>query len=453
MDVRSRGPEAKRPSGTRRGPLALVSRPGERKLTFERIGQVLGEWQPHELRIARGFAECRGLSAEQLEDIYQETAVSLLRRPYLNEEHLRNSLREGLKYRALNLHRDERRRGEILAQNAPGLHRSAEAREGQKTPELAALAAQDRSIITEFLTELTEIEQRVFWLIAEGMRYRAIAPLLGIPTPEAQKASRSCERKRERFQLLYDTGRLCGYRAGTILALQDGQATSEELAERAFAHLDSCRRCRDEHKTNAKRLRRSFQGQAAALLPPVFIGHLRWLARLGVRARTLQHRLMPDAVPAGGGGVRERAAALLAGGGVGAKVAAGAAIVAVIAGGTIGATHALDHPRPQHRHRASPSATATPRVTATPADLLQAPLAPLTGVSAHRAVHISTRQHRSSPGHVLSSAHRVIVHGGSAPREPSGFAYLGVPTGTSAPASAPEQAHTAARSSGGLFSP
>ena len=143
-----RGPEAKRPSGTRRGPMGLVSRPGERKLTFERIGQVLGEWQPHELRIARGFAECRGLSAEQLEDIYQETAVSLLRRPYLNEEHLRNSLREGLKYRALNLHRDERRRGEILTQNAPGLHRRAEAREEQNTPELAALAAQDRLIVS-----------------------------------------------------------------------------------------------------------------------------------------------------------------------------------------------------------------------------------------------------------------------------------------------------------------
>jgi RNA polymerase sigma factor (sigma-70 family) len=444
---------AKRPGGTRRGPLAFVSRSPGRELTFERIGQVLGEWQPHELRIARGFAECRGLGAEQLEDIYQETAVSLLRRPYLNEEHLRNSLREGLKYRALNLHRDERRRGEILTQNAPGLHRSAEAREEQNTPELAAVAAQDRLIIQEFLTELTPLEQRVFWLIAEGMRYRAIAPLLGIPTPEAQKASRSCERKRERFQLLYDTGRLCGYRADTIVALQNGQDTSEELAERAFAHLDSCRRCRDEHKTNAKRLRRSFQGQAAALLPPVFIGHFRWLARLGLRARTLQHRLMPDVLPAGGGGVRERAAALLAGGGVGAKVAAGVATVAVIAGGTIGATHALDHPRVQHRHRASPSAVATPRVTATPADLLQTPLAPLTGMSAHHAVHTSGRGRRSSPGHVLSSTHRVTDRGGSLRREPGGFAFLGVPTGTSTPASAPEQAHTAARGSGGLFSP
>ncbi|HLB21355.1 MAG TPA: hypothetical protein VK605_04560, partial [Solirubrobacteraceae bacterium] len=66
------------------------------------MGEVLGEWQAQEIRLARGYAECRGLSTEQLEDIYQETSVALLSRPYQTEEHLRNALRTGLKHRALN---------------------------------------------------------------------------------------------------------------------------------------------------------------------------------------------------------------------------------------------------------------------------------------------------------------------------------------------------------------
>jgi RNA polymerase sigma factor (sigma-70 family) len=449
MDVRSGRTEAKGHGDGQGGPSVLARRTSaERKLVSEQIGQVLGEWQAQELRVARGFAECRGLNTEQLEDVYQETALALLRRPYLNEEHLRNALRKGLKHRALNLHRNERRRGEILAHRAPDLHLMAQADGSQNTPELAALAKQDRSIASEFLTELTDIEQRVFGLIVEGMQYRAIAPVLGIDINEARNVSRACERKRERFQLLYDTGRLCGFRAGTILALQSGEATSEELAERAFAHLEGCAHCRAEHKTNAKRLRRSFQGQAAALLPlPVLVGHLGWLARLGVRVRIFQHRLPSDVISTGQGGVRERAAALLVGGGVGAKVAAGVVTVAVIAGGAV-ATHVLEHPPAHHRDRVSPS-VARPSRAAPQMALVPTPLAPLGAASADRAV----RLRRSSPGHVLSSVPRVTGHGGSVQREPGGFAYLGVPTGASTPASAPEQAPTAASSSGGPFSP
>jgi hypothetical protein len=74
-----------------------------------------------EPRIARAFAECRGLTTEQLEDLYQETAVAMLRRPYGSEEHLRNALRHGIKHRALNMHRDTRRRAQILAQSAPSM--------------------------------------------------------------------------------------------------------------------------------------------------------------------------------------------------------------------------------------------------------------------------------------------------------------------------------------------
>lgn len=45
---------------------------------------------------------------------------------------------------------------------------------------------------------------------------------------ETRNVAAACERKRERFQLLHDSGRLCGYRATTIKALLDGRATSEE---------------------------------------------------------------------------------------------------------------------------------------------------------------------------------------------------------------------------------
>jgi DNA-directed RNA polymerase specialized sigma24 family protein len=455
MDARSRPSKVEQPNAGQLGAGVLASTAGagaERTLASERVGQTLGEWQARELRVARGFAECRGLSTEQLEDIYQETALALYSRPYQSEEHLLNALRMGVKHRALRLHRDERRRGQILAHSAPGLHLMAQAREGQSAPEPAVLAKEDRLIALEFKTELTAEEQRVFGWLAEGLQYRAVASVLGIPVNQARNTARSCARKRERFQLLYDTGRLCGYRARTIQALQNGEATSEVLAERAFAHLDSCSRCCAEHKTNAKRLRRRFRDQAAALLPPVLGGHLGWLAKLGLRARTLQHRLASGGVPLGQGGVRERAAALLAGGGVGVKVATGVVTVAVLAGGAL-ATHVLDHPPAPARQHAAPSTAATPRTNAPAAQLISASPAPSLRTSIHRTVHTSRRPRRSSPGRVLAGTDRASGPSAGTQREPGGFAYLGVPTGTSALASAPEQAHTAARGSGGPFSP
>jgi RNA polymerase sigma factor (sigma-70 family) len=349
--------------------------------TAEWVGELLGEWQPAELRIARGFAECRGLATEQLEDIYQETALALLNRPYGSEEHLRNALRHGIKHRALNVHRDTRRRTQILHQSAPSMQRVAEARESQAGPQEAALGEQDRLIVREFLTELDELEQQVFWLIADGMRYRAIAPILGVAVNVARNASRSCERKRERFQLLYDTGRLCGYRAATIRAIQAGELTSEEIAARAFAHLEACVSCRTEHKTNAKRLGRSFRDQLAALLPvPALLDRLEWLRS-------------PWLHSAGhlGGALRHRATAMIGAGGAGAKLTASVATVAVIAGGTAGATHVLDgHATPARRHMTAAVTTAVP--------------APITRSS----VSHSDTVHRSSTRDARRSAHRSV---------------------------------------------
>ncbi len=306
MDIRLRRSEAKRLGGVPGTTATLAPSSTQQGFSPQRIGQILGEWQSHELRVARGFTECRGLSTEQLEDIYQETALALYSRSYDSEEHLRNALRTGLKHRALNMHRDERRRGQILARSAPGLRLMAQASEVQSAPEPAALAHEDRLIISEFLTELNPVEQRVFWLLSENMQYRAIATALGIPVNQARNTARSCARKREHFQLLYDTGRLCGYRARTIQALQNGEVTSEELAERAFAHLDELRalprRAQDERQPAAAQLPRPGRGTAATCVrrPSRLAGEARrasedapvpprggWLvARAGRSART-----------------------------------------------------------------------------------------------------------------------------------------------------------------------
>jgi hypothetical protein len=329
----------------------------------------------------------------------------------------------------------------------------AETREEQTAPEPAVLAKEDRLIALEFKTELDEDEQRVFAWLVEGLQYRAVASVLNIPVNEARNTARSCERKRERFQLLYDTGRLCGYRAQTILALQNGEATSEVLAERAFAHLESCGHCRLEHRTNAKRLRRSFRDQAAALLPPVFIGHLGWLARLDLRARLLLHRLGIDTAPVGQGGVRERAVALLAGGGVGAKVAVGVVTVGVLAGGAV-ATHVLEQSPSPHRHHVARSAAAAPRAAPATGRLLSAAPAASLSTSVHRRVQTSRRPHHSSSRRVLASTRRTNSTSAAEQREPGGFAYLGVPTNTSPASTSAQAASTSAlQSGGGQFSP
>lgn len=410
----------------------------------DRVGEILGRWQAAELKIARGFAECRGLNAPQLEDIYQETALALYGRPFTSEEHLRNALRVGIKHRALRLHRDERRHQQILARHTPGLRIIAEAKNRDMSPEQAALADADRLIAAEFLTELTENERQIFSWLVEGLQYRAVASLLGIPVNEARKAARACARKRERFQLLYDTGRLCGYRAQTIQALQHGQTPSQELAARAFAHLESCASCRLEHKTNATRLRQAFREQAAALLPPVVGGRLGWITRLGERARTLLHRLGIDTASIGQGGLRERAVALAAGGGASAKLAVGVATLSVLAGGAL-SMHINGTPQAKRRqptHSPSPAAAVGRRAanaTSVTASLEASSLGPSSSrlggqldTNVDPAASAGNRKKESSVQH-----------------EPNGFTYLGVRR----PITAPAVARSEGQHGGGPFSP
>lgn len=441
MDVRAQGARKRRPEGSGQRSRAATLRPlaDRRLLGGQWIGQVLGERQERELRMARVYSECRGLGREQLEDIYQETSVALLTRPYQSEEHLLNALRQGIKHRALNVHRDERRRQRILTDNAPGMHAVAEAGADIDAPELAAIARQDRLIVSEFLTELTPVEQRVFWLLAEGMGYRAIAPPLGLGVNVARNASRAVERKRERFQLLYDTGRLCGYRAATITALQSGHATSDELAERAFAHLEGCAHCRAEHKTNARRLRGRFQGQAAALLPmPAFANHLGWVSR----ARGWVERLLPGAPPVGPGGVREGAIALITGGSIGAKVAASVATVVVIAGSATAGVVINQGGHGSRHHQAARVSTHRQRTVA--------PVRPSPAAIIRASASTSALAGKQSHGTAARASARLATPGKR--REPSGFAYLGVPSGRSSSAqtaSAPTASTASAGSTSG----
>jgi len=450
MDVRLWGSQGKMPDAS----APATPKPGVRSLEPEQIAAILGERRLTDLRIAEGFSECRGLSPQQVEDLYQATTLALLHRPHRDEKHLWRALHRGIKQRALNLHRDQRSRDQILAKNAAAIHALASARSDQQSPEQIALARQDRLLITEFLAELTPVERRVFWLVTEGMGYNRIAREEGMSVPEARSAVAACERKRERFQKLHDHGRLCGYRSQTIKALLDGQATSEQLAQLAVAHVQGCAQCRAEHKTNAKRLRRAFEEQAAALLPPILTGCAGRLARRSIHARVLAHRVLPDWVSAGQDGVRERAVALLAGGGVSVKLAAGIAAVAVVAGGTIGATHQLvQHPR--HHHHLALTGTGSPAVVVAQPVALTRPFLPAQHA---RSPHAHTARRRpASPGHVAATSRALSARAG-ARREPGGFAYLGVPTTTTTTTttSTPSPADTAGadgHTTGGPFSP
>ncbi len=432
---------------------------GKQQLERSCVAEMLGRWQTRELRVVRGFTETRGLSDEQLEDLYQQTTLALLHRPYKDEQHLRSALYRGLKQRALNLYRDERRRQEILAESAPGIHVLETARSAEEGPEHSLLLHQDGLVVEEFLSELNQLERRVFRCMAEGMKFNSIAKALGIHVNQARNTTHACERKLDRFLKLYEHGRLCGYRATTIKALQAGKATSEELAHCAIAHLELCAHCRAEHKTSARRLRHAFQNQAAALLPaPMLIARLGWLARASLRTRALQQRLLTEGTFLGTGRIRERAAVLLASGGASAKLTAGIVTAAAIAGSTIAATHALDHPPTPPHHRAPRSTAAitpvAPAVLNTAAvGLPQSNLAVLP-VRYARHVRTGTRS-RSRPEH-LSPGRVVPIPAvtratANTQREPGGFAYLGVPT-TSPPRST-QPLRAAAQTGGGPFSP
>ena len=427
------------------------TRPTLQPLSDERVGALLGAWQRRELRRASRFRECDGLSPEDLEDIYQDSVVALLGRKFESEEHLRRALHEALKLRALNPHRNRSRRRRIDAYAHGGDRALEHAAEHEQASDQQLLAQQDQLIVREFLTELTEQEGHVFRLLAEGHGWRAAADALGAPRNEIRAAARACERKRERFALLYTTGRLCGYRAHTIQALNSGQTDSETLARRAHAHLQACARCRIEHGTNGERFRRLFDRDALALLPlPVLAQRLSLFSRIAARANRASQHLT----------------AVLTSGGASAKLAVGAASIAVAAGGTIGATQALSHHNPNHATRAqqAPGHPAAPprrtpvehALTPTPAPAEAAPQRDAPQRSTTRTPTTNTAPAAASKT-LRAAATRAApltpaAAASAAQSGASGFAYLGVPHTTTASKSTVHRASSDPRR-GGLFSP
>jgi hypothetical protein len=409
-------------------------------LSAARIAQQLDAWRTRELE--QLDREWRTLSYAELEDLYSEMTLALLQRPYRNEGQLRHALREGMRYRALNAYNALVRRREILAESENGMSALQAARSAEETPEQIALARQDELLLNELVRELTPFQQQVFDLTTEGKRYKAIAAALGVPAAQARSATRACESKGKTFLFLYESGRLCGYRTETITALQEGKATSEQLAELAIAHLENCPHCCAEHRTNGPRLRRRFNQQASALMPPALIVRWSLFTQTG-RSRALQ-RLLPDTA-AGRELIRERAAALIATGGAGAKITATALLGAAALAGGISATHVLEH-----RHtRASGTHLATaPR----PVKTATLNIDQYNVVAQAQAVEPRPRSRATgghSPGRVDPARHpRRATHAGQ--REPAGFAYLGLPASPppkATPPSPPEQ------SGGGPFGP
>jgi RNA polymerase sigma factor (sigma-70 family) len=393
-----------------------------------RVAELLRCWQERELALAKRYRECAGLTPEQVEDLYQDTALVLLGRAFQSEEHLRRALRHGLKFRALRVHRDERSHRRILARHAPGIQALARAKATEEAPEHVALSDEERSLIDEFLAELTPDEQRILWLTAEGVPAKRITRALGLPAPQAEKAKLSYERKRENYVVLYSTGRLCGLRSRVIVRLKAHQETSAQLAERAILHLRGCPHCRAEHQITAQRLRRLFEQQAAALLPiPALALHASWLHGALSRTGRLPHLRLR--VPVRPSEMHARLAMILANTGPGTRVAAPLAAIAILATGGIGISHLLTRPAtPRDHELISPSA-------ATPA-------APLSRMIPLRATASTPRRVGRGAGAHLPFGPGRIVPAPSSPRkghalnqrEPGGFAYLGVPAQPNSPA-------------------
>jgi DNA-directed RNA polymerase specialized sigma24 family protein len=333
--------------------------PGERVLSTREVWELLGQWREQELALARGYRQCARLSKEQLEDLYHDVALRLHQQRFTSEAYLRHIAWLQLCRLGRDAYRDESTHHRIWRAHAPGIHRLLQARVLEDTPENRVLADEDHQMAREFMRELSIKEREAFCCaLTHDAGYENVALHLNKPIPEVRRLLLGVERKRERFAIIYQAGRLCGYRSQTIKLLKEGRSTSRELLERATVHLERCPACRAEHDTNSERLHATFERQVAAAILP--------LPAIGLLARTswLLHELL--------GGVGRaprhlvshgRLAALYGGEGTTTKLARLATVAALAGGGTI-ATHtitsALSNPRPHHHAahlRPGPSST------------------------------------------------------------------------------------------------
>lgn len=358
---------------------------------------LLARWRTRELWTARQFRACGGASLADVEELYDETITALVERDdsYESEEHLRGALHRGIKMRAMRLHRDRQLHSRTLTHAAPAIDAAGHEQAWRSSPERSLIAREDDAIIGEFIAELTDLERRVFALVANGRSWRAIATALRMPEPAARKLTRACERKRERFLTLYTTGRLCGYRSQTISALQSGIERGSLALDQAVAHLRHCRKCQVQYRTDAPTLRATFDARVLGVLPaPALVGtHASLLDQLHASLSRISRLVHREPVPSTG--LRERAVEVIAGSSATAKLAAGVVGAVVLAGG------ALHAAQPSAHHRAHAVSHAVVVPAPRPRRLTGQP---------KRAVR---RAHtRPSPGQQHT---------------PGGFSYLGVP--------------------------
>ncbi len=431
-------------------PSATAAPPLDPTLRVAWAAELLCDERERELTLAEGYRECRGLSRDQLEDLFQDTAIKLLDRPFTDALHLYRALRIGIKKRALNVHRNERARRATHIRRALDIQTLAHAQAGESDPERILLASEDKYLIKEFATELSPNEQRLLRLTAEGVSTRRLAKALEVSPEQLYAIKVTYERKRENYTTLYNTGRLCGFRSATITRLKEHQTTSPQLAERAIAHLQNCPRCRAEHQITARRLRHTFEQKAAALLPlPAILTQRSPLTRLLSRIKHPAHHHQKIS-QLHASQAHSRLAMILANTSTTTRIATPIAATLLTAG-AIGATHALTQTAP-HPHQ--PPAITLPALRLPPA--IPSRLARATQVLTllpNRTKALSralTSPHPFGPGHTVGPARSRQV-----PLEqhtPGGFAYLGVPATPLPKPSAPTQ-QTHLPGGGGEFSP
>lgn len=380
-----------------------LSRPAEPHGGLD-AAELLLRWRSAELGVVHG--KFRRLSREDLEDVYDDTADVLRQRPHESELHLLRALRLGVRLRALRLIRDRNTRERVVNEVTPQVYAEAQDRAWSVQPEQALLAQEDEVIVGEFIAELTTEEQHVFALVANGLSWRAIATTLDIPETTARNLTRACERKRELFVTLYETGRLCGHRSQIIDCLLSGEQRTEIAVRRAVAHLGHCRECQTQHKMTGAELRARFdQGALALLPPPLFLAHHMSLLDRITAVLQKPMRLL-ERFSTGNGTVRERAAESVAGGAVAAKTAITVGVIA-LTGAAIEVHHIITPAHPAH-HTSSPAASQTSRQLPTTTTLTDSDTNPF------QWSHTDPSNHRESglghlvgggegPGHIVSN--------------------------------------------------
>lgn len=210
--------------------------------------RLFAQLRSGELRIARTFKECVGIDVAAVEELFDATMIALLSRPFESEDHLRSALRLGIKQRALNLHRDRATHSRILEQAAPTMQADREEQSWSEDPERACIAYENALLVNEFLAQLTKSQRKVFALMAKGRGSRAISTKLEIDPNTARNEMRFCEYERKRFLIIYEAGRLCGYRSQAICAVLSGRRTNELARDQARVHLRRCRSCQAKHR-------------------------------------------------------------------------------------------------------------------------------------------------------------------------------------------------------------